>query len=420
MPGLEPVYKVTILPRGRTGGHALVVPEDDKSLMTRSEMIARLVMAMGGRAAEELVFAEPTTGASSDIAQATKIARAMVTEYGMCARLGAVKYGHGTANRSSAAPRAAGPSTRSRWQHEIDGEVRALIEAAHTEAWEVLNTYRDILDELAVELLEKETLNRRDLERIFAEVEKRPRITTFDEFGGRMPSDQPPIKTPGELAIERGEPWPPQIEPAREPTPVGSYPGGAERRPAARPRTAARCPTPGPPGGGYPGQPPYPPPGYQTGSVPVGSARAPVAATPVASRLAARTSRPGGAGRSSRARCRTTTGRRRTGVRPPPRPASPGRRPAPRPLVRPPQPQPTAAVRQSAGRDRPGRRQATATASASGPDAARRAGRPDRGRVALSVTATATVAAAATIARAVRTVGARSTGPGPRRPCASC
>ena len=79
MPGLEPVYKVTILPRGRTGGHALVVPEDDKSLMTRSEMIARLVMSMGGRAAEELVFAEPTTGASSDIAQATKIARAAST-----------------------------------------------------------------------------------------------------------------------------------------------------------------------------------------------------------------------------------------------------------------------------------------------------------------------------------------------------
>ena len=95
MPDLEPVYKVTILPRGRTGGHALVVPEDDKNLMTRSEMIARLVMALGGRAAEELVFAEPTTGASSDIAQATKIARAMVTEYGMSAKLGAVKYGTG-------------------------------------------------------------------------------------------------------------------------------------------------------------------------------------------------------------------------------------------------------------------------------------------------------------------------------------
>ena len=78
MPDIDPIYKVTILARGRTGGHAMSVPEDDKGLMTRSEMIARLVFAMGGRAAEELVFREPTTGAVSDIEQATKIARAMV------------------------------------------------------------------------------------------------------------------------------------------------------------------------------------------------------------------------------------------------------------------------------------------------------------------------------------------------------
>ena len=146
MPGLEPVYKVTILPRGRTGGHALVVPEDDKSLMTRSEMIARLVMALGGRAAEELVFAEPTTGASSDIAQATKIARAMVTEYGMSAKLGAVKYGHGDDEPFLGRTYGSGPEYSIEVGSEIDGEVRALIEAAHTEAWAVLNTYRDILD----------------------------------------------------------------------------------------------------------------------------------------------------------------------------------------------------------------------------------------------------------------------------------
>ena len=93
MPDIDPIYKVTILARGRTGGHAVSVPEDDKGMMTRSEMIARLVFAMGGRAAEELVFREPTTGAVSDIEQATKIARAMVTEYGMSSKLGAVKYG---------------------------------------------------------------------------------------------------------------------------------------------------------------------------------------------------------------------------------------------------------------------------------------------------------------------------------------
>src|SRR6478609_9257763 len=215
MPGLEPVYKVTILPRGRTGGHALVVPEDDKSLMTRSEMIARLVMAMGGRAAEELVFAEPTTGASSDIAQATKIARAMVTEYGMSAKLGAVKYGHGDDEPFLGRTYGSGPEYSIEVGSEIDGEVRALIEAAHTEAWAVLNTYRDILDSLASALLEKETLERRDLEVIFAEVEKRPRITTFDEFGPRLPSDRPPPEK-----LPNGQ--------QQQPVPVGAvsgYPG---------------------------------------------------------------------------------------------------------------------------------------------------------------------------------------------------
>jgi cell division protease FtsH len=253
MPDLEPVYKLTILPRGRTGGHALVVPEDDKQLMTRSEMIARLVFAMGGRTAEELVFHEPTTGASSDIEQATKIAKAMVTEYGMSARLGAVKYGQeqGDPFLGRSAGRQADYSLEV--AHEIDEEVRKLIETAHTEAYEVLNTYRDVLDDLVRELLETETLQRKDLERIFASVEKRPHITVFNEFGERVPSDKPPIKTPGELAMERGEPWPPpQEEPAPRPapTPVGTAPGGGD--------------LPGGPPYGQPEPPanPYAPPGY--------------------------------------------------------------------------------------------------------------------------------------------------------------
>src|SRR4249919_463632 len=280
MPGLEPVYKVTILPRGRTGGHALVVPEDDKSLATRSEMIARLVMAMGGRAAEELDFAEPTTGASSDIAQATRIARAMVTEYGMSAKLGAVKYGTGDDEPFLGRTYGHSPDYSIEVGSEIDGEVRALIEAAHTEAWAVLNTYRDILDSLASALLEKETLDRRDLEVIFAEVEKRPRITTFDEFGPRLPSDRPPIKTPGELAIERGEPWPPpESLPGgrdQQPVPVGAvsgYPGqsgyhtGPGYPSVAQPQavTGGLGPAQGPPnwtGGVLPG-PLAPLPGWQ-------------------------------------------------------------------------------------------------------------------------------------------------------------
>jgi cell division protease FtsH len=125
--------------------------------------------------------------------------------------------------------------------------VRALIEAAHTEAWEILNTYRDVLDELVFELLEVETLTRKDLERIFSKVEKRPRITAFNDFGGRTPSDKPPIQSPAERAKERGEPWPPAVEPKREPTPVGSYPGGSNGSlPLAGPNGRAAAPDPRP------------------------------------------------------------------------------------------------------------------------------------------------------------------------------
>ncbi|MEZ0362913.1 ATP-dependent zinc metalloprotease FtsH [Mycobacterium sp. pUA109] len=277
MPDIEPIYKVTILARGRTGGHAVSVPEDDKGLMTRSEMIARLVFAMGGRAAEELVFREPTTGAVSDIEKATKIARSMVTEYGMSAKLGAVKYG--TEHGDPFLGRTMG--TQPDYSHEvargIDDEVRKLIEAAHTEAWEILTEYRDVLDTLAGELLEKETLHRAELEAIFADVTKRPRLTMFDDFGGRIPSDKPPIKTPGELAIERGEPWPqPVPEPAfkaaiaqatREAQAAqpanganGSYGVPAGHRPAPQGGTQ---PDYGAPAGWHaPGWPPQQPPGY--------------------------------------------------------------------------------------------------------------------------------------------------------------
>jgi cell division protease FtsH len=149
--------------------------------------------------------------------------------------------------------------------HEIDEEVRALIEAAHTEAWEILNTYRDVLDDLVFELLQKETLTRIDLQRIFGRVEKRPRITAFNDFGARTPSDKPPIKTPAERARERGEPWPADTEPSREPTPVGSYPGGGNGVTPPGPN-GAPPPTPpgaypgGPQGPGFPAQVGYPAP----------------------------------------------------------------------------------------------------------------------------------------------------------------
>ena len=190
----------------------MVAGEDDSGLRTRTQLLSQIVFAMGGRTAEELVFAEPTTGASNDIEQATKIARAMVSEWGMSAKLGPVKYGEEEGDPFLG--RTLG--TKSTYSHEvardIDEEVHRIIDACHTEAWATLSQYRHLLDTLAFALLEKETLRRPELEEILGSIDTRPRITEFDDFGERTPSSLPPVKTPGELAKERGEEWPPKME----------------------------------------------------------------------------------------------------------------------------------------------------------------------------------------------------------------
>ncbi|MBI1758738.1 MAG: ATP-dependent zinc metalloprotease FtsH [Actinobacteria bacterium] len=203
LPNIDPVHKVTILSRGRSLGHTLVLPTEDRYTQTRSEMIDQLVYALGGRAAEELVFHEPTTGASNDIEKASKLARAMVTEFGMSAKLGAVKYG---TNDSE-------PFLGRDYGHQrdysedvaaaIDSEVRGLVEAAHDEAWAILVEYRDVLDDMVLELMEKETLSKADMVRVAARVEKREPHNTFS-FGSRTPSDKPPVLTPAETVAANG------------------------------------------------------------------------------------------------------------------------------------------------------------------------------------------------------------------------
>src|SRR4051812_8279164 len=198
MPQLAPVHKVTILPRGRSLGHTLVLPTEDKYTQTRGEMIDTLAYALGGRAAEELVFHEPTTGAGNDIEKASTVARAMVTQYGMSSKLGAVKYG--TSQDEPFLGRTMGHTKdySDSIAAEIDSEVRALIELAHDEAWEILVEYRDVLDSIVLELIEKETITREDMDRICARVQKRAPMAPFNGFGKRLPSEAPPVLTPAE------------------------------------------------------------------------------------------------------------------------------------------------------------------------------------------------------------------------------
>ena len=198
MPQLAPVHKVTILPRGRSLGHTLVLPTEDKYTQTRGEMIDTLAYALGGRAAEELVFHEPTTGAGNDIEKASAVARAMVTQYGMSSKLGAVKYG--TSNDEPFLGRTMGHTKdySDVVAAEIDAEVRALIELAHDEAWEILVEYRDVLDSIVLELIEKETVSSADMARLAERVQKRQPMAPFNGFGKRRPSDRPPVLTPSE------------------------------------------------------------------------------------------------------------------------------------------------------------------------------------------------------------------------------
>jgi len=281
MPNLDPVHKVTILPRGRSLGHTLVLPLEDRYTQTRAEILDQLVYALGGRAAEELVFHEPTTGASNDIEKATALARSMVTEYGMSSKLGAVKYGSNDSEpflgRDYGHQRDYSEEIAS-W---IDEEVRSLIEAAHDEAWEILVQYRDVLDNLVLELAERETLNKEDLERIMAPVHKRPPHSTFTGFGKRTPSDRPPIEIPATVRPE-ARAGNGSAVPSGDAGPVGAgSPNGGSSNGAANgyggagagtgtgTGTAPAYPEGGYPppgygdGGSYPAAPGYPPPsGY--------------------------------------------------------------------------------------------------------------------------------------------------------------
>jgi cell division protease FtsH len=201
LPNTDPVHKITILPRGRALGYTMVLPTEDKYSQSRAELLDMLAYAMGGRAAEELVFHDPTTGASNDIEKATATARAMVTQYGMSERLGAVKFGQESGEVFMGKDMGHGRDYSEEVAAQVDSEVRALVENAHHEAWEILVEYRDVLDDMVLKLLDKETLNKEEVMEIFAPVSKRPPRDHPTGNGRRPLSTRPPVLTPAELAV---------------------------------------------------------------------------------------------------------------------------------------------------------------------------------------------------------------------------
>ncbi|GAB6901099.1 ATP-dependent zinc metalloprotease FtsH [Kineosporia succinea] len=201
MNNTEPVTKVTILPRGRALGYTMVLPQDDKYSTTRNEMLDQLAYALGGRVAEEIIFHDPTTGASNDIEKATGIARSMVTTHGMSERIGAIKLGRGSGEVFLGRDMGHERDYSEEVAGVVDDEVRRLIEAAHDEAYQVLIENRDVLDSLVLTLLEKETLNRAELAEIFAPVRKSPVRPVWLSSERRAVSDIPPVLSPAERRI---------------------------------------------------------------------------------------------------------------------------------------------------------------------------------------------------------------------------
>ena len=193
----DPVTKVTILPRGRALGYTAVMPTSDRYSQSRNQLLDQMAYAMGGRTAEEIVFHDPTTGASNDIEKATNIARTMVGEYGFSDRLGAIKW---TEDDDQSDMGGLVPHKYSeRTAETIDEEVHKLVETAHTEAWTIINENRDILDELVRQLLVKETLNEKELAEIFAPIKKAPKREVWLSNEHRPDSDKPPVEIPESL-----------------------------------------------------------------------------------------------------------------------------------------------------------------------------------------------------------------------------
>ncbi|CAN2219547.1 HflB ATP-dependent Zn proteases [Candidatus Nanopelagicaceae bacterium] len=200
LPNTDPVHKITIMPRGRALGYTMVLPDSDRYSTTRNQLLDQLAYSLGGRAAEELIFHDPSTGASNDIEKATALAKAMVTQYGMTESIGAIKLGGGSTEpflgRDYGHQRDFSESIAAK----VDAEIRKLIENAHQEAFDILSAHRTVMDEMVVRLLEVETLNKEEIAELFAKVKMRPARPAWTGSATRIPSTQPPVAVQPKIA----------------------------------------------------------------------------------------------------------------------------------------------------------------------------------------------------------------------------
>ena len=221
LPNADPVHKVSIISRGRALGYTLNLPTEDRFLESRSSLIDQLAMLLGGRVAEELVFQDPTTGASNDLERVSKIARKMVCEYGMSEKLGPMALGDKVDQPFLGRDMGHNADYSEHVASEIDEEIRRLVDEAHQEAWEICSTYRGQLEAMVELLIEKETIEKSDVERLFADVPKRaargelPRRLVQDQLAAASTKEEDTIQTHSPAPAKPG-----LRRPGAEPTPA--------------------------------------------------------------------------------------------------------------------------------------------------------------------------------------------------------
>jgi cell division protease FtsH len=190
LPNTDPVHKISIIGRGQALGYTISLPGEDKFLTTRAELGDTMAMTLGGRAAEEIVFGEITTGASNDLEKVTETAKQMVMRYGMSERLGPRVFGHDRSMPFLGREFSAEPDYSDEIAREIDDEVRRIVEEAHQTAKDLLVEHREDLDKISKILLERETI---DAEQFVKLLEG---ASAEDVFGDEEEQDKGPESPP--------------------------------------------------------------------------------------------------------------------------------------------------------------------------------------------------------------------------------
>jgi cell division protease FtsH len=203
LPNSDPIHKISVISRGQALGYTISLPGEDKFLTTRAELLDTMAMTLGGRAAEEIVFGEITTGASNDLEKVTATAKQMVMRFGMSEKLGPRVFGHDHGQPFLGREFSAEPDYSDEIAREIDDEIRRIVEGAHVQAKEILSSHREQLERISEILIKRETIEREQFEALLEGSSEE------DVFGAEAP---PPPQVPLPPAT-------PERAPGREPAP---------------------------------------------------------------------------------------------------------------------------------------------------------------------------------------------------------